>query len=478
MVVVETKKFLRRWSFAQVSVLIAVTLVATAAPVWAEPPVPVQPVLPFPIPPTPPEFDAAFYRPDPAIVADKKPGEIIAAREVHLATFSVWPYNIDAWQLSFRSTNTRGEPIAAVTTVAKPRGDNGGSPRNLLSYQFPIDSSAKYCAPSYELQMASVPAPISGAFGLNTDFIDAVTALGFGWALNMPDFDGPDMAFGAGPLNARITLDSVRAAENFDQLGLDGVATKVGLLGYSGGAVATGHAAEEKASYAPELNIVGSAMGGIAPDLLAAARMASNNMTSGIALSAMLATAREYPQLQTYYDQHMNGFGKAMAAIKAPFCMWAFGVLPFVNLTGLFDRPDPYSDPVPAEVFDKIRMGHATPDMPVFMFHSNPDWLAPVGPVNDLYATYCKDPAARIEYTRDNFSEHGSLMLIGWAKEMIWMKDRFDGVPVAPGCHFNDVGSMALDPSTWPEWLRKVGTLIAALVQYPIGNPPPSGSGR
>ncbi|MEU0875178.1 lipase family protein [Nocardia brasiliensis] len=467
--VVGLRYLLRRWATVPFAVLCAVGLVAAAGTVSAEP-VPVQPVLPFPIPPTPPEFDPAFYEPDPAVVAAKKPGEIIAAREVHVSLYSVLPYNVDAWQLSFRSTNTRDEPIAAVTTVVKPRGDNNGVPRNLLSYQFAPDSSAKYCSPSYVLQLASVPPNITGALNIPAEFINAITTVGLGWALNMPDYDGPDMAFGAGPLNARITLDSIRAAENFDLLGLEGTATKVGLLGYSGGAIATGHAAELKASYAPELNVVGSAMGGIPADLVRMIKLASNNAGSGLLLSGMLAAAREYPELAQYYDQHMNGFGKAMAAVKAPFCLWSAAVLPFVNLPGLFDSPDVFSDPVPAAVFEKLRMGHSTPDMPVFMFQSNPDWIVPVGPVNDLYAHYCQDPNARVEYMRDNFSEHFSLLAIAWAKETTWLKDRFDGVPVQQGCVFNDVGSMALDPATWPEWLRKVATFVPAVFQYPIGN--------
>ncbi|RDI67912.1 lipase family protein [Nocardia pseudobrasiliensis] len=452
--------------------VVAATLAASAGTVWAEPnsQVPVQPVLPFPIPPLPPELDPGFYQPDPAVVAAKQPGEIIAAREVHLSLYSVLPYNIDAWQLSFRSTNTRGEPIAAVTTVAKPRGGNNGLPRNLLSYQFAIDSSARYCSPSYELQLASVPPNITGALNIPVEFINAITGLGLGWALNMPDYDATYMAFGAGPLNARITLDSIRAAENFDLLGLDGVRTKVGLVGYSGGAIATGHSAELKASYAPELNVVGVVEGGIPVDLVRMIDMASNNVASGLLLSGMLAAAREYPDLQTYYDQHMNGFGKAMAVVKQPFCLWGAAVLPFVNLRGLFDRPDAFSDPVPAAVFEQLRLGHSTPDMPVFMFQSNPDWIVPVGPVNDLYATYCKDPRAHVEYVRDNFSEHFSLLLIAWAKEITWLKDRFDGVPVPDGCVFHDEGSMALDQSTWPEWLRKVVTVVQGIFQYPIGN--------
>ncbi len=31
-------------------------------------------------------------------------------------------------------------------------------------------------------------------------------------------------------------------------------------------------------------------------------------------------------------------------------------------------------------------------------------------------------------------------------------------------------GSMALDQSTWPEWLRRVGTIVQGIFQYPMGN--------
>ena len=47
--------------------------------------VPVAPALPFPVPPAIPEFDRDFYLPSPATYVDKAPGELIAARRVHLS---------------------------------------------------------------------------------------------------------------------------------------------------------------------------------------------------------------------------------------------------------------------------------------------------------------------------------------------------------------------------------------------------------
>ncbi|MEC3953271.1 lipase family protein [Nocardia sp. CDC153] len=462
-------------AFVGMLVVCALALAGTTAS--AAPPddsvpqrVPVRPVLPFPIPPLPPELDPGFYAPPAEVVVAKKPGDIIAAREVHLALYSIIPFNIDAWQLSFRSTNTRGEPIAAVTTVMKPRGDNGGQPRPLLSYQFPEDSNANYCAPSYVLQQASIPGNITSQYDIPFEFVAPLTALGAGWAVAMPDHEGPNSAFAAGPLAARITLDGIRAAENFAPMGLPGRDTKVGVAGYSGGAIVSSHVAEVRASYAPDLNIVGVATGGNEPDLRKTIELATNNAGSGIVFSGLLGVAREYPELDGYIQQHMNPFGRAMIPVKNALCLYSAGIFPFLNIPGLFDRPDPLHDPVPNEVFDAIRLGHSVPDMPVFIYQSNPDWLAPVGPVNAIVDEYCRNPNARVHYVRDHFSEHITLELIGMPRVLLWLKDRFDGVPVGSGCDIHDEGSMALDPATWPVWLQGAGTLLAGVVQWPIGS--------
>ena len=63
------------------------------------------------------------------------------------------------------------------------------------------------------------------------------------------------------------TLDSLRAVLGSPASGAAG-AKKIGLIGYSGGAIATGWAAELASSYAPDISsrIVGAAMGGVLVD--------------------------------------------------------------------------------------------------------------------------------------------------------------------------------------------------------------------
>ncbi len=462
-----------RFRLSTILSLIVVGLIpsvaATASPAPDQQPVPIQPVLPFPIPPVPPELDPDFYNPPQDVVASKQPGEIFTAREVHLADFySIVPLNIDAWQLSYRSTDTEGRPIAAVTTVMKPRDDNPGAPRNLLSYQFSEDSNAQYCAPSYALQQASIPGYYTTQYIVPYEFLLPISALGAGWAVSMPDHEGPRSAFAHGPLGARISLDGIRAAENFAPMRLNRD-TKVAAAGYSGGALPSGHLAELHSSYAPELNIVGVAEGGNLPDLHAAFALANHNLAAGLILSGILGVAREDRELAGFIDRHANAFTAGLKPIKNGLCLASATVLPFADLNSVFGMGDIFTDPAVIHADNALRQGNTTPDIPMFIYHSNPDWVAPVGAVNRLVDRYCGDPAARVQYVRDNFSEHITLQVAAMARVLLWLKDRFDGVPVAPGCHIHDEGSMNLDPAAWPQWLRTAGTLLAGIVQQPIG---------
>ncbi|MET0195635.1 MULTISPECIES: lipase family protein [Nocardiaceae] len=442
---------------AAASVAVAVT--ATAPPVVAQPAFPAIP-----------EFDTGFYSPEQSIVSAADPGQIIASRPVNVANLGVLPVNVDAWQLSYRSNDSRDEAIPAVATVLKPRGYVPGRP--LLSFQIAEDSLGAYCASSYVLQQGSIPWPLTGAITGGAQFLEIQAALAQGWAVVVPDHQGPNSAFAAGPLAGRITLDGIRAAENFDPLGLDGRATKVGMMGYSGGSIATGHAAELHESYAPDLNIVGAAEGGIVADVGALVDNSNNALGAGIVASGIIGVSREDPELAQFIDQKLNPLGKAMFGAKQNLCIgWNSAIAPFVNLKGLFDTPgDPLREPVAQSALAKLQMGKSVPRFPMYMYQSNPDWLVPVGPVNTLVDTYCADPNASVTYTRDHFSEHLTLEVVAAPSALLWLRDRFAGVPAEPGCRTTDVGSMALDSRTWPVWQDVVGDLVAGLFGQPIGS--------
>ncbi|MBM7280200.1 triacylglycerol lipase [Gordonia rubripertincta] len=434
--------------------------------------VPVASPLPFPVPPAIPEFDKDFYLPPASVYADKKPGELIAARRVHLAALSVIPINVDAWQISYRSTNTRGEAIPAVATVLKPRGPVRPGPSKLVSWQSAEDSTALYCSPSYALQQASIPGQLTGSVDSAYEVLQITSLVGAGWSVVIPDHQGPESAFAAGPLAGRITLDGIRGARDFAPLGLK-KDLRVGMMGYSGGAIATGWAAELHEQYAPELPIVGAAEGGVPADIRAMVDLADRNAASGLILAGIIGVSREYPELDRFLQRNLNPLGKALLASKNPLCLtYQAALAPFVDIKGLVNLPDPLSHPTPRKVLGQLKMGKHVPRFPMFVYQSNPDWIAPVGPVNELVRTYCADPDASVRYVRDHFSEHVSLAIEGFAPGIVWMRDRLDGKPAGIGCTTTDQGSMALDPKTWRAFVNLVGNNLALAINQELGNPP------
>ena len=117
---------------------------------------------------------------------------------VHL-TYQGYGYGVFSYlknyKFNVRSSNTFGEPIAAVTSYApSPVPWTGLGPRPMVSYQMAIDGLGGKCNPSYQLQQGNSP--------------EEETAAGMyakGWAVNIPDHEGEDMEYGAGRNGAHIT---------------------------------------------------------------------------------------------------------------------------------------------------------------------------------------------------------------------------------------------------------------------------------
>lgn len=162
------------------------------------------------------------------------------------------------YQILFRTTDAIGKPAAAVTTLFVPSNPD---PQKLLSYQFPYDTPNADCAPSYAFRLGDpqgIPTPQGIALVLLM-----ISAVNKGWYVSMPDHEGLTAALNVVPVQGHATLDALRASLRSGSV--TGLSPNAGAAtwGYSGGALAGDAAAELQGSYAPELNLVGSAFGGI-----------------------------------------------------------------------------------------------------------------------------------------------------------------------------------------------------------------------
>lgn len=251
--------------------------------------------------------DTDLYRPVD-LPADDIPGRVIASQNVPNVpglSGSGWfftnPYRT-ATQLKFVTTDTHGEKVAAVNTVFTPVNPKPGVER-ILSVQFAEDSVARSCAPSWQMRKggdlsASMHLPLV-KWGLDQ-----------GWTVVVPDHEGLDAQFLAGPMEGHAVLDSIRATKN--ELGY-APGTKVATMGYSGGGNASAWANALQPSYAGDIDLVAATAGGVAADLGAYLKRADSEQSMwGMAMTGAVGVARAIPSMNL--DAQLNDRGRQLAA--------------------------------------------------------------------------------------------------------------------------------------------------------------------
>jgi Secretory lipase len=371
---------------------------------------------------------ATFAR--PASLAGDHPGQILKSKRVTIEAvgFTV-PYQ--AWQIQYVSEDTTGRLQADVATVVKPT--KPGLPPRLLSYQPAIDSDSPTCQPSYLLTKPPATLGYESLGGLES-FAAVATGAALGYTVVIPNFEGPHNEWAAGIEAGHGTLDGIRAAENFGPLGLAGAQTPVGLMGYSGGSQASEFAAEEAPAYAPGLNIVGAAIGGLPVDIGHIAARADGGPFAGIYLAAAVGVARAYPQIKI--DSLLNQAGEQMKKAIGTMCIAQF------VLTYAFQRIESYtkgglnplSNRTVQQVIADNTMGVVgTPRIPMQIYMATFDELVVTPDVTALVNSYCAAGAA-IQYIQFPLADHITAELEGLPGAIAYLQARFAGQPAPSNC--------------------------------------------
>jgi hypothetical protein len=393
-----------------------------------------RPGAPGPVPPLPtsgaaehPDRDPFYRAPDG--FAACAPGTVLRSRVVNVIGATSLTGEVPAHQLLFRSTDARGKPIAAVTTILQPRMPAPG-PRRLVSYQVAEDSLTTGCAPSYTLRTNSgLPAPIEGPW--------IATALANGWTLSIPDHQGPRSEFAVGPLEGRVTLDSIRAVIGFGPAGLDGDRTRVGLMGYSGGSVPTLWADALAEAYAPELNLVGAAAGGVIADSGGLTRANPGPPFFGATFALSVALDRTYPDFDL--DSLLTDQGRELADRLGRDANGCFGLItaaPLADVRTHTRYPDVESFlavPRVAKAFAATNLV-AGPrlTLPTVIVHGVQDELIPVAQSDALVSAQCR-AGATVDYLRVP-GEHVSTLAPYLERASTFLRDRFAGRPADGHC--------------------------------------------
>lgn len=424
---------------------------------------------------TPPVFASAtpaqpsvddFYR-APDGFESTAPGAILRDRPVRLASYSALPFNAQAWQLLYRTTDFAGKPMPAVTTVILPAGAPPAGGRPLLSYQMATDSLDPSCAPSVGMQ------PGSGleAFTSQGEMTFVGQALQRGWAVSVPDHQGPAARMGAPREPGYVALDGIRAAEQFAPLGLSGVQTPVGLWGYSGGGLASAWAAQMQPSYAPELNVRGFALGSPAPDPVPVVDHLSGTPWAGLQTLVLASAGRVFPDAGREIDALLTPEGRAALAAQADQCVAStLATNLFRDTTGYWSVPltELMQVPALAAAIEQTKLGGTAPTAPVYLYSGVNDEIVPIATVDRLAETYCAG-GTPLTYRRDEISLHATLIMTGASDALNWLGGRIDGSPSAPGCNTQTLTSTLQAPGAAETYVSTTLGMVDILMGRPIG---------
>ncbi|AKU18273.1 lipase family protein [Luteipulveratus mongoliensis] len=374
--------------------------------------------------------DDPFYA-VPSGIADLANGSVLDSRPVAASAVGI-PINATAWQVKYKTIDQHNQPSAFVTTVLVPKKAwTGSGERPLVSYQTAEDGVGTKCSPSYLLR-AGLEGGLNGA-----ETLLVAETVNRGFAVSVPDYEGPNSEFGGAEGSAHGVLDGVRAARNFTAAGISKNAP-VGLVGYSGGSLATNWALKAQASYAPELTFAGAASGGTVGDVKVSFQSFINAGLGGAALIPLIGLQRAYPEKNI--QQYLNASGlRAIAGSQTDCITEAALKHPLANLNpapiGWGKSWGTTNDPGFSKVFADVSplTMPGAPKTPVLFYHSVIDEFAPVGKMRALFKQYCA-AGVTASKTESLVGEHEVYAITGLPTALDYLGDRFAGKPAPNDC--------------------------------------------
>lgn len=357
------------------------------------------------------------------------PGTVLRTRTVSIAENGS-PTPISATQVLYRTTGQLGQPTVTVATVIRPTLTVGAT--KIVSYQTAYDALGSECDPSYTLQ--------GGNSSYSTAQDEEQFILGYvsaGYTVVVSDYEGEDLEWAAGQESGYDTLDAVRATEKL--LGLSASSTPVGMVGYSGGSIATDFASELAPTYAPELDIVGVAIGGVPVDYL-------HNLTyingssdwAGVIPAVLVSLSRAY---RLSFAPYLSSYGTQVTGQVGDQCINNFASdYPGLTIQKLlqprFQDYEKIHDLV--AISDHMIMSDTgTPKGPMFVGVGDSDGTGDTIMItNDdeaLAHTYC-ERGVSVQFNVYSGEDHTDAAVPFEGGAFSFLTARLNGLPVTDGC--------------------------------------------
>jgi hypothetical protein len=364
------------------------------------------------------------------------PGTVLKKRKITLVIASL-TVPVATEQVLYRTTGEQGQPTVTVTTIIQPLTSLLGT--KIVSYQTAYDALGSQCDPSYTLR--------GGNPGDTDSQVEAavialyVTA---GYTVTVPDYEGTSLDWAAGQESGDGTLDGIRATENYLAVP---TSTPVGMVGYSGGSIATEWASELAPKYAPALDIIGAASGGVPVDLAHNLTYINGDQDWAGVIPAVLVTLSQ--SFGVNLNRYLSGYGKKITRAVAGECIADFAA----NYPGLTYQQllkpqyqNVFSVPVLVRILNKLLMGTTPghPEEPLLLGVGNADGTGDgimiAGDVEGLAHEYCTQG---VPVTFDVYSglEHTEAAVPFETDALTFLENLFAGLPASNGCASIGIGN-------------------------------------
>ena len=394
------------------------------------------------------EYVAFYTPPDP--LPPRRPGDVIRTEPSRLVlepSGQLGAIFADATRIMYRSTDSRGAPMAVTGTYFEPWNPwPGAGPRPLLVYGPGTQGQGDQCAPSRQFNQGIHFSPyLDIAFNYEELFVATMVARGF--AIVMTDYQG----LGTPGLHTYVNrvaqgnamLDAGRAALHLPGTSLDPHGP-VAFWGYSQGGGAAASAAELASSYAPDLHVVGTYAGAPPADLKELFPYADGSALVGVVGYALNSVITSYPEFADVIRSKMTPRGLDLLqkvqdqCIAETIAKFMFRHLQPYFTADIFRTVD--EEPF-ASLFDMQKLGRYEPNAPALILSNRYDPLVPWTAANQLGRDWCARGADVQFWTNEEppfrnkmVVNHALPMLVDGERAMQWIADRFNGLPTTPNC--------------------------------------------
>lgn len=397
-----------------------------------------------------------FYTPPDPLPAGN-PGDLIRSEPMRLVyepSGQLGSWVATGTRIMYRTTNAKGEPVAASGVYLEP--DNpwpGKGPRPLIAYAPGPYGIGEQCAPS---RLMDQGIHFSQGFDLTFNYEESflATMVARGFAIVVADGVGMGTHIPGGPefmnrLSAGTgLLDAARAAMLLPGTSLDPHGP-VAFWGWLSGGQAAGSAAEQAATYAPELNIVGAALNTPLASLSLLLPFSDGSLLVGALGYVLNGIVNAYPETKDLLVGTLTPRGLHFVQWSSYICLvqsvadFGFRHLYFPDNTGYFNvEPATLfgNDPVKS-LLAAQNLGSLKPTAPVYISANRFDAFNPYQASSDLARDWCAKGADVELWTNEQppfLNKVGINTLLPYfvdgERSMQWVTDRFNGVPTTPNC--------------------------------------------